>query len=33
MFRDAPRAIILVAKILTIEINPMNFLFKKHKNN
>jgi hypothetical protein len=32
MFHDAPCVIILVAKTLTSEINPMNFNFKKkHK--
>jgi hypothetical protein len=33
MFHGVPRVIILVAKTLTIEINPMIFEFEKHKNN
>jgi hypothetical protein len=33
MFHGVPHVIILVAKVLTIEINPMNFLIKKQKNN
>jgi hypothetical protein len=33
MFHGVQRVIIVVAKTLTIEINPMNFELKKHKNN
>jgi hypothetical protein len=32
-FHDVPCVIILVEELVTIEINPMNFLFWKNKNN
>jgi hypothetical protein len=32
-FHGVPRVIILMAKTLMIEINPMNFLFWKNNNN
>jgi hypothetical protein len=33
MFHGVPHVIILMAKNLTIKINPMNSYFRKHKNN
>jgi hypothetical protein len=33
MFHGVPRVIIIMAKNLMIEINPINFEFKKQKNN
>jgi hypothetical protein len=32
MFHGVPRVNILMAKTLTIEIDPMNLEFRKHKN-